>query len=72
MASMENIIKEKTDEMVEKYRKGFADKGMQFDGLLETMFRQGISYGVTFAGMALVNAPYDITIGVNNNETKIS
>ena len=65
MASMENVIKEKTDEMVEKYRKAYADKGMNFDGLLETIFRQGISYGVSFSAMALANAPYDITMGEN-------
>ena len=61
MASMENVIKEETDKMVEKYRAAYANAGGNFDGLLETIFRQGISYGISIASMALANAPIDVS-----------
>jgi hypothetical protein len=58
---MEKVIKDKTDEVVEKYRAAYAAKGMVFDPLMETMFRQGVTYGISFASLALASVPGDIT-----------
>lgn len=63
MNSMEKVIKEKTDEIVEKYRKAYVDNGMNFDSVLETILRQGIAYGVSFSAMSLASMPQDIVIG---------
>ena len=62
MASMEKVIKEETDKMVEKYKQAYANAGGQFEGLLETIFRQGISYGISIASIALAKLPVDVTI----------
>ena len=69
MSSMEKVIKEKTDEMVERYKLGYAAKGATFDPVLETIFRQGISYGISIASMALASTPVDITFR-NQGENK--
>lgn len=68
MASMEATIKNETDKIVEKYKKGFAEKGGDFNLLLETIFRQGISYGITIASIALSSLPVDITIVDQENK----
>ena len=62
MARMEKIIKEETDKIVEKYKQGFTDQGMNFDNLMETILRQGIAYGITIASIALAKLPVDVTI----------
>lgn len=62
MATMEATIKNETDKIVDKYKKRFAEEGGQFGGLLEIIFRQGISYGISIASMALSSAPVDVTI----------
>ena len=68
--SMEKVIKDKTDETVERYRSAYAAKGLVFDPLMETLFRQGVTYGITFASLALASAPSDITFNVNQGENK--
>lgn len=68
--SMENIIKEKTEEIVEKYRKSMESAGMPFPNLYEDLLRQGISYGISFAAMALVSIPSDITFATTDIEKK--
>ena len=65
MASMEKIIKEETDKIVEKYKQGYASSGIEFNSVMEMLLRQGIAYGVTFASMALANVPSDIFLGEN-------
>lgn len=62
MASMEKVIKEETDKIVEKYKERFAKEGGNFSGVLEYIFRSGISYGIYIASMALAKAPVDVTI----------
>lgn len=59
---MEKFIKDKTDEMVQKYKIGYASNGVNFDPVLETIFRQGVSYGISIASMALSSLPVDITL----------
>ena len=66
--SMEKVIKEKTDEMVQKYKTGYAINGVNFDPVLESMFRQGVSFGISIASMALSSVPVDITF--NQGEIK--
>ena len=60
--SMENIIKEKTEEIVLKYKLAFKANGGEFSPLLEDILRQGISYGISFASIALASTPADITL----------
>ena len=70
---MEKYISKMTDEMVEKYKKAFLEKGIPMSSKEEVIFRAGIQHGLLISGMALVNAPYDRIFGKGNkNETKIS
>ena len=69
--SMESIIKEKTEEMVLKYKLGMKAKGGDFNPLLEDIFRQGISFGISIASIALASTPVDITFPKANVENKL-
>ena len=63
--SMEEIIKQKTEELVKQTRDAFIASGGVFTEKDEVIFRAGISNGLMVAGLALVNTPSDITLGVN-------
>lgn len=68
MATMEEVIKEKTEEAVLKYKLGMKAAGGQLDSFSETLFRQGISYGISIASIALASTPFDITGGLGENK----
>lgn len=66
--SMENVIKEKTEEIVLKYKLAMKANGGEFSGLYEDLLRQGISYGISFAAMALSSTPVDITFATEDRD----
>ena len=72
MATMEDVIKKKTDELVKQTRETYLKNGAIFTEKDEVIFRAGISNGLMIAGLALVNTPADITLGVYKDETTIS
>ena len=58
---MEEIIKAKTKEMVEKYRDALEKQGLKFTEVEEHLFRTGISCGIIISSAALASLPVDIT-----------
>lgn len=60
--SVEEYIKQKTDEMVNKFKQDCAAKGVVMNEENETYLRMGMSYGITLASMTLSQLPVDITI----------
>ena len=63
--SMENVIKEKTEEMVKEMKQESQRSGIEVTPLNEMYFRMGVSHGITVASIALASIPIDITIGDN-------
>lgn len=61
MSSMEQVIKEKTEETVNKMKEKLKENGHIMDDFEEMIFRSGISHGILISGLALVNTPSDIT-----------
>ena len=59
--SMENVIREETEKIVSKYRTTLEAEGIKFDNMYESLLRQGISYGISIAAIALAKTPVDIT-----------
>ena len=69
--SMENIIKEEVEKIVDNFKKGLESKGTQLDGINEFMFRSGISYGITIASIALSKLPVDITFATDMEKDEL-
>ena len=65
MANMEDVIKKKTEEIVNQMKDRYTKAGMQFTETDEIIYRGGISQGIMIAGLALVNTPANITLGEN-------
>lgn len=70
--TMEEVIKKKTEELVKQTREAYAKAGSIFTEKDEVIFRAGISNGLMIGGLALINTPAHITLGVYNDETKNS
>ena len=71
MSSMEQVIKEKTDETVNKMKEKLKLNGHIMNDFEEMIFRSGVSHGILISGLALVNTPSDIVsknIGEKDNE----
>jgi triosephosphate isomerase len=66
--SINEFIKEKTEEMVEKYKAGFLKGGSPITERDETFFRNGIANGLMIAGLSLVNADYNDILEVNKDQ----
>lgn len=62
MSNMEQVIKEKTEEIVNKMKEKLKENGHIMDDFEEMIFRSGISHGLMIGGLALVNTPSDITL----------
>lgn len=58
---MEKYIKEKSEEMINKLRKDFDQRGINFTKENEMFFRIGMPYGIRLSSLALTNIPFDIT-----------
>lgn len=58
---VEEYIKQKTDEMVNKFKQDCAVKGVVINGENEAYMRTGMSYGIILASMTLSKLPIDIT-----------
>lgn len=65
MATMEEVIKKKTEELVSQMRNKYIEAGLGFTKRDELIYRGGISQGLMIAGLALVNTPSNITLGEN-------
>ena len=59
---MEEFIKLKSDEMVEKIRRMYLEKGLPLSKENEDCIRTGISFGISLSSMALAKLPPDVTM----------
>ena len=59
---MEQVIKDKTEEMVNQTRQKMNANGRIMGQSEELFFRMGISHGIMIGGLSLVNTPADITM----------
>ena len=57
---MENYVREKSEEMINKIKKDFEKKGVEFTKENELIFRLGMSFGITLSSLALAHLPFDI------------
>lgn len=58
---MEEIIKQKIQESVEKVKTKLKSQGYELSGTDEQLFRMGVSYGISISSIALSSLPVDIT-----------
>lgn len=61
--SIEEYIKQKTDEMMNKFKSDCAKRGLVMTEENERYMRAGMSYGITLSSMALSQLPGDVTMG---------
>ena len=66
--NINEFIKEKTEEMVDKYKAGFLKNGSPMTERDETFFRNGIANGLMIAGLSLVNTDCKDILEVNKNK----
>lgn len=59
---MEEFVKTKSDEMVEKIRRMYLEKGLPLSKENEDFIRAGISFGISISSMALAKLPSDISL----------
>lgn len=55
MSIIEEIIKNKTEEHVNELKEKLRQNGTTLSNMDEMYFRMGIAYGITIAGLGLVN-----------------
>lgn len=58
---MEELIKQKIQEEIEKVKSKLKSQGYELSATDEQMFRMGISYGISISSIALSSLPVDIT-----------
>lgn len=63
--SNEEFIKEKTEELVNKYKNGFKLQGVDMGERDELFFRNGIASGIQIASLALLNIKCNDILKVN-------
>ena len=63
--SIESVIKEKIDEVVNRMKRKCLEEGLLFGEKEELMYRSGITQGICIAGLALLNTPTDIAFNEN-------